>query len=286
MTHVSKGTITFIGAGSMSEAIIRGLLAGGLCTSEQIKVHNRANVGRLFELAERYGIHPALSDDQKQQHIREADILFLCMKPKDAAEALRTLATLIRPEQLIVSVIAGLSIQTIARLLNVSRVQIVRSMPNTSATIGLGATGVSFGEHVTAEHRKLALAMFAATGIAIEVEESLLAAVTAVSGSGPAYIYAMMEAMIAAAVAQGLAPEDAHKLTVQTVLGAASMVQATGEQPAELRRKVTSPSGTTEAALHVMSERDFAGIMAAAMKRCAERADELGATIERSALES
>lgn len=279
---VSDLKLFFYGAGSMAEAIVRGLLSGGLTRPEQIVMANRSNAERLAELESRYGVKTAGSDEARAHSLAEADVIFLGMKPKDAENALRSLAGSLREGRLIISVIAGLSTGTIARLLG-RELPIVRTMPNTSSTIGLGATGICFNGSVSDEQRRLALEMFGAVGITAVVEEPLIDAVTAVSGSGPAYIYYVIEAMVDAAVGLGLPEAEARELTVQTVLGAASMVKTTGEHPAELRRKVTSPGGTTQAALETLEQLGFKNALTQAMRRAAERAGEMGAQLERSA---
>jgi len=275
--------LIFYGAGSMAEAIMRGLLDRGLTQPEQIGVMNRQNADRLNELSDRYGVRPAIDVNAKQTMLREADVIFLTMKPKDAAEAIKRLSGIAAPHQLIVSVIAGLSISTMESLFG-RKMAIVRTMPNTSSTIGLGATGISFSSSVTAEQKTIAEAMFQSVGLTAVVDEPLLDVVTGVSGSGPAYVYYMMEAMIEAGRKLGLTGDAARELTVQTVLGAASMVKATGENPAELRRKVTSPNGTTQAALETLDAHGFSEGIVKAVERAAERAAELGADIERSAV--
>jgi pyrroline-5-carboxylate reductase len=275
--------LCFYGAGSMAEAIVRGLLAGGLTKPERIGMINRSNAERLAELNERYGIVAPVSDSDKRGLLADADAIFLCMKPKDAEEALRGLADRMRDGQLLVSVIAGLSTATIAKLVGRS-VAVVRTMPNTSSTIGLGATGIAYNEFVSGSQRELVETMFRAVGVTAVVDEPLIDGVTAVSGSGPAYIYYVMEAMIQAGERLGLTSDAARDLTVQTVLGAASMVRSTGEQPAELRRKVTSPGGTTQAAIETLDRREVKDAIMQAMLRAAERAGEMGAAIERSAM--
>ncbi|MFB9275219.1 pyrroline-5-carboxylate reductase [Cohnella cellulosilytica] len=277
--------LCFYGAGSMAEAILRGLVEPKLAEPGSISVLNRQNADRLRELSSRYGVVPADTDDKKNAALTAADVIVLGMKPKDAAAAIKALKPLLRPEQLIVSLVAGLSISTVHQLLGREQ-PVVRTMPNTSSTIGLGATGISFSSSVTAENRELALAMFGSVGMTAVVEEPLIEAVNGVSGSGPAYVYYLMEAMIDAGVKLGLTPEAAKTLTVQTVRGAAEMVLATGESPEELRRKVTSPNGTTEAAIRTLERFDFREGMNQAIVRCAERAREMGEAIRDEAAKS
>lgn len=282
MPEISSLRLCFYGAGSMAEAFVRGLLDRGLTEPAQISVMNRQNAARLDELATRYGITAATDADSKQSMLLDADIIFLAMKPKDAAEAIKQLRGSIKPHQILVSLVAGLSIGTIEALLGQQNA-IVRTMPNTSSTIGLGATGISFSSSVTDGQRLLAEQMLQSIGLTAIVEEPLLDVVTGVSGSGPAYIYYMMEAMIDAGRELGLSETAARELTVQTVLGAAHMVKATNENPTDLRRKVTSPNGTTQAAIETLDAHHFTKAVIAAIGRAAERAGEMGAEIERIA---
>lgn len=281
--NVKALKISFYGAGSMAEAIVRGLINQKLTKPEQISMLNRQNADRLNELTERYGIQTVLSGSTNEQFIQDADIIFLAMKPKDAVSAISSIKHLISDKQLIVSVIAGLSIASMERVLGRSAA-IVRTMPNTSSTIGLGVTGISYSDTVTEEQRLLAETMFASIGINAVVEESLQDSIVGVSGSGPAYVYFFMEAMMEAAEKLGLPADQAKELIVQTVLGAAEMVRTTGEEPAELRRKVTSPNGTTQAAIESMTASGLTEAVVRGMLRSAERAGEIGADIERSTL--
>jgi pyrroline-5-carboxylate reductase len=280
---LSKSRITFLGAGSMAEAIIRGLTSDLEGDSQRITVLNRSNAARLQYLQDTYGISYAVELADRYQAITDADVIVVAFKPKDAIEGLQALISLLKPSQLLISVIAGLSIPTIETILGTSGQSIVRTMPNTSSSIGLGATGITFSKSTTPGQQQLAIQMFASTGIVTEVEEAKLDIVTGLSGSGPAYIYYMMEAMIEGGVRGGLTPEAARELTVQTVLGAASMVQQTSETPSDLRRKVTSPNGTTQAAIEMLDNHQFAIGVTKAVLRAAERAGELGKTIHSEA---
>jgi len=282
---IGRATLCFFGAGSMAEAILRGLVEAKLTEPKQITVMNRQNTERLLQLEKQYGVVPATTDILKAEALSSSDVIILGMKPKDSANAIRALQPLLRPEQLIVSVIAGLSISTIHQLIGRQQ-PVVRTMPNTSSTIGLGATGISYSESVTSWQRELALQMFNAVGLTAIVEEPLIEAVNGVSGSGPAYVYYLMEAMIDAGVQLGLSPEAARELTVQTVRGAAEMVFATGENPGDLRRKVTSPNGTTQAAIETLDQFAFQEGMNRAILRCAERAREMGEAIRAEAADA
>lgn len=281
---LAHSKICFYGAGSMAEAIVRGLVGTGAAPAGNITVLNRSNTERLAELQGLYGVLTAATEAARQDALATSDVIVLAMKPKDAAAALRAISPALRADQLLVSMIAGLSIDTIQRLTRADQ-PVVRTMPNTSSSIGLGATGISFSAGLPEDARRLALDMFGAVGIAQVVEEPQLEAVNAVSGSGPAYLYFIMESMIAAGVDQGLSPEAARELTVQTVRGAADMVRLTGEAPAELRRKVTSPNGTTQAAIETMQRLGVDAAIAEAMRRCADRAGEMGRAIADEALQ-
>ncbi|MFC6332228.1 pyrroline-5-carboxylate reductase [Paenibacillus septentrionalis] len=278
-SSIASQRICFYGAGSMAEAIARGILSQELVPSKQISMINRSNKERQQELHLLYGVQTAMQGKTNEQYLQEADIIFLAMKPKDAVSALRELKPLLRPSQLIISVIAGLSIVGIQKLLG-SDMAIVRTMPNTSSTIGLGVTGISYSDSVTEQQRFMTEMMFDSTGIYVVIEESMQDAITSITGSGPAYIYYMMEIMMKGAQKAGFTSEQAEQLVTQTVLGAATMVQQTKEQPAALRRKVSSPNGTTQAAIETMSAHGLEGALLAGIERCAERAAEIGRSIE------
>jgi len=280
-SNLGEYRICFYGAGSMAEAIVRGIINKNLIKAKQISMLNRSNEERLAFLQKEYGVQTVLEGLTQEQLLSEADIIVLAMKPKDAAAALKALKPILSSNHLIVSVIAGLSIESIKQLTNENQ-PVIRAMPNTSSTIGLGATGISCSADTSSSQRNAMEAVFQSIGQCIVVDEELQPAITGVSGSGPAYVYRFMEAMISGAQSLGLSYEEAKQLVAQTVLGAAEMVRITNENPAELRRKVTSPNGTTEAALHVLNEFQFAEAIEAAVKRSAERSIELGADIERS----
>ncbi|SFK89719.1 pyrroline-5-carboxylate reductase [Paenibacillus sp. 1_12] len=282
---LSTARITFVGAGSMAEAIIRGLTADENSNKQRITALNRSDTARLQFLQQSYGVSFAVDEEQRAEAIAAADVVVVAFKPKDAIVGLQSIKSLLKPSQLLVSVIAGLSITTMEMILSASGQPIARTMPNTSSAIGLGATGISFSKSVTPEQQQLAAQMFASTGIVTIVEETKLDIVTGVSGSGPAYIYYMMEAMIEGGIRGGLTPEAAQELTIQTVLGAAQMVQRTGEAPADLRRKVTSPNGTTQAAIEMLDQHQFALGVTKAVLRSSERAGELGKMISAQASE-
>ncbi|GAA0135481.1 pyrroline-5-carboxylate reductase [Paenibacillus sp. YSY-4.3] len=276
-------SICFYGAGSMAEAIVRGLIHRQVAPPESITMLNRSNQERLAYLEAAYSIKTGRSDAEKEASLLSASVIVLAMKPKDAGEALKALGPKLNKEQLIVSVIAGLSISTIQALLGY-KAPIARTMPNTSSSIGLGATGISLSAEVNEAQTAQVLKMFEAVGTVQVIPEEQMEILTGVSGSGPAYIYYMMEAMIEAGIEGGLSPEQARELTVQTVLGAASMMKETGEAPAKLRKDITSPNGSTQAALETLAAGGFSETVMAAVHRAAERSKEMGEAVKEALL--
>lgn len=276
-------SICFYGAGSMAEAIVRGLIHRKVAPPESITMLNRSNQERLAHLESAYGIKTGRSVAEKESSLISASVIVLAMKPKDAGEALKALGPKLNQEQLIVSVIAGLSISTIQALLGY-KAPIARTMPNTSSSIGFGATGISFSGEVNETQTAQVLKMFEAVGTVQVIPEEQMEILTGVSGSGPAYIYYMMEAMIEAGIEGGLSVEQARELTVQTVLGAAAMMKETGEEPAKLRKDITSPNGSTQAALETLAAGSFNATVKAAVHRAAERSKEMGEAVKEALL--
>ncbi|MEC0372817.1 pyrroline-5-carboxylate reductase [Paenibacillus chibensis] len=271
--------IAFYGAGAMAEAIVKGLIGKSVVQASDITMLNRTNTSRLEELQHLYGVQVSNDADLIPDILQSSPVIVLAIKPKDAAEVLRKLGPLLSDDTLIVSVIAGLTIRTIQDLLGRNQ-PVARTMPNTSSSIGLGATGISYSKEINDKQRQIVMTLFGAVGTVTIVEEDKLEILTGISGSGPAYIYYMMEAMMAAGIRGGLTPQQCRELTVQTVLGAARMVQLTGEEPAALRAKVTSPNGSTQAALETLDKGEFFETVIAAVARCAERSKEMGAALK------
>jgi pyrroline-5-carboxylate reductase len=205
--------------------------------------------------------------------LASANVLILAVKPKDTQQLLAELGGVVRPDQLTISVIAGIPLATLeAKLPNVP---LIRAMPNTSAAVLASATALTAGPHATEEHVRTATRIFEAVGDTVIVPEDVLDVVTGLSGSGPAYVYRLIEAMIHAGTELGLTGDLARRLAVQTLIGAARMLAESTEDPAELRRRVTSPGGTTMAALGVLEDRGFALAIREAIGRAAERAREM-----------
>ncbi|MER2106790.1 MAG: pyrroline-5-carboxylate reductase [Solibacillus sp.] len=263
--------IIFIGAGSMAEALIQGWVKRAVFTPQQIFVSNRSNDARLAELQQRYGVQKLASLEDLQQ----ADLIILAMKPKDAVTAMAQISPYIGEKTAVLSVLAGISIDTITEQLG--KRSIARVMPNTSATIGMSASGIAFNAHVLADTKQQFMHMLEAVGTVIEVEEDKLHAVTALSGSGPAYLYYLIEAFEKVGAEFDLPKEVVRELMVQTIAGSAEMLKTVNEEPAELRRKVTSPGGTTEAGIRALEDMHFNDAIASCI-RCAEtRSRELAA---------
>jgi len=263
-------TISFIGGGNMAEALIRGLLANKVLQPQQIIVTD-VRADRLEFLKNSFGIR--VSQDNAAAS-RESDIIILAVKPQQMSLALTSL--ILHPSSLLISIAAGITIARIEKELG-GTARVIRVMPNTPALVGAGAAALAKGQHATPEDLQTAETILKAVGITVLVEEQVLDAVTALSGSGPAYVFLVTEAMIKAGIEQGLTPEIARKLAVQTVFGSAVLLAETNEEPAELRCKVTSPGGTTEAAIKVMNDRRLPETFSAAIAAAATRSRELSA---------
>ena len=267
---VHQMVIGMIGAGNMADALIKGLLGRHVLPPGAIWATNRSNRERLAGLQARYGVQIT---PVKPPLLEAASIVVLAVKPKDTQEVLDQITGTVRGEQLVISVIAGIPLASLERALH--GIPVIRAMPNTSAAVLASATALAAGRHATEEHLQTATRIFEAVGDAVTVPEDVLDVVTALSGSGPAYVYRLIEAMIHAGTDLGLGAELARRLAVQTLIGAARMLTESAADPGELRRKVTSPGGTTMAALGVLEERGFAQAVRAAISRAAERAREM-----------
>jgi len=248
---LKEKTIGIIGAGSMSEALIRGLCNSGV-PSNQVIVTNKANRERLEELSRRFGIR---ATRDKAELVGAADLLIIAVKPKDIADLLREIGSLVRSGQVIISVAAGVHTSFIEERLTPG-VEVIRAMPNIAVLAAQGASALFSGPGVTQDNEAIALKIFGTVGKAILVrDESLLDAVTGLSGSGPAYIFLVLEALSDAGVRMGLTREMATTLAIQTLLGAAHMAQTTAKSFSELKDMVTSPGGTTIEGLKKLEER-------------------------------
>ncbi|XOV83742.1 MAG: pyrroline-5-carboxylate reductase [bacterium] len=257
--------VAFIGAGNMASAMIQGLLRSGT-SAQQIRVADPVADARTRLSA--LGV-TALSDNNEA--VAEADAVVLAVKPQVAQQVMQSI-TVLQPEQLLVSIAAGINLASLTKWTSAQQA-IVRCMPNTPALLGAGISGLYANQCVTPSQRSLAEGLLRSAGSTLWVRaEAELDAVTAVSGSGPAYFFLLMEAMIDAGVALGLDRDSATELTLQTAHGAALMAQQENTNPAQLRENVTSPGGTTAAALNVMLEADMPGTIQAALQAAQQRA--------------
>lgn len=271
---MQHGKLVFIGGGNMAASLIGGLIAQGYPASRIVASDPVAEA--RTRLAAQFGV--AVTADNRAA-VADAEILVLAVKPQVMAAVVAGLAPAVPPGALVISIAAGVPVAALAQLLGPD-VAIVRCMPNTPALVRAGATGLYAGARVSAVQRRRAADILGAVGTAVWVaSEADIDAVTALSGSGPAYFFRVMEAMIAAGVALGLAPEVAGQLTVQTALGAARMALDSDVDVAELRRRVTSPGGTTAAALAVLDGGGLTELFGRALAAAAARGREMGAAM-------
>jgi pyrroline-5-carboxylate reductase len=262
--------LAILGAGVMGETLLSGLLRSGW-TADQIVATDR-RVERQVELVARYGI-TMLENDQA---VAEADTVILVVKPQDMADLLDEIRDFLKPDTLVVSLAAGVDTASIeARLPD--GVAVVRVMPNTPAQVDEGMAAISAGAHSAQEHLDRVTEILSATGKVVTVPERYQDAVTAISGSGPAYLFFVVEAMIEAGVHLGLPRDIATQLVVQTMLGSAKLLRETGEHPTVLRERVTSPGGTTAAAVRQLEDHKVRAAFIGAMEAARDRSRELAA---------
>ncbi|MBI5636857.1 MAG: pyrroline-5-carboxylate reductase [Nitrospinae bacterium] len=260
--------VGFIGGGAMGEAVIAGLLKAGICPAEAVMASD-ASSARLDHLKARYGI--AVTKDNMAV-VSRSDALVLAVKPQVMPDVLREVGHSIHDDVVVISIAAGVRIATLMQFI---KARLVRAMPNICATAGEGVTALVSTPRVEDGDRAVAEELFGAVGSVLWVEESKMDAVTALSGSGPAYVFLMMEALMQAGVENGLTQEQARALVYQTVKGAAALAME-GEHPAVLREKVTSPGGTTAAALHELEAHGVRAAFMAAVSAAVRRSKELG----------
>lgn len=253
----------------MGEALVAGLLAAGWDPSEVTLCVRRMD--RADELAHATGCQVSLDPVAA---IEGSDIVVIAVKPRDVGTVLETLSGNLAEGQTVVSIAAGVTTQTYESLLGA--VPVVRAMPNTPALVREGVTGISAGSHAGTANLDAAREILGAVGTVRIMEESMMDAVTAVSGTGPAYVFLLAEALTEAAMREGLPRDVAESFVHQTIQGAGHLLTATGKSPARLRHEVTSPGGTTAAAIHVLEEKGFRAVVEDAVRAAAERARELG----------
>jgi pyrroline-5-carboxylate reductase len=270
VTALSAHTIGFIGGGNMAEALIRGLVHGGHVPAAQIFVSGPRRE-RMDELATQYGISVSIDN---REIAKKAEILVLSVKPQILEKVAKEIASDAHTGELIISVAAGIDTATLESLFPATR--IVRSMPNTPALVRAGATAICAGQHATETDLALAKQLFDAVGITVTLDESQLDAVTGLSGSGPAYIFLILEALADAGVKVGLSRRNAQRLAAQTVMGSAKLLLDTDEHPGKLKDMVTSPGGTAIAGLHTLEEGGLRTTLMNAVEAATKRSRELG----------
>lgn len=257
-----------VGAGLMGEAIVSGLLAAGWAASDVVVCDTRPD--RLAELTKRHGVAAA-----SPAEAASADIVLVAVKPADVTGVLAELREHVAPHTLVLSIAAGVTLATLRAGLP-DGTPVVRAMPNTPARVGQGITAISPGQYATADHLAAVTEVLGAVGRVVNVAEKDQDAVTAVSGSGPAYLFLLAEAMIEGGVHCGLSRDIATELAVQTLLGSAALLRESGEHPAVLRESVTSPGGTTAAALRRLEDHGVRAAFLAAVEAARNRSVELG----------
>jgi pyrroline-5-carboxylate reductase len=261
-----------IGAGRMATALARGFIEARVVAADKIAASDPVAAAREAFAREVAGVKVG---DENASVVKAADVLILAVKPQTMDAVLAEIQSAIAPDTLVVSIAAGITLDRLAANLP-DRQRVIRVMPNTPCLIGRGASCFSLGPHATRADAETVSALLTAVGAAFEVPESQLDAVTGLSGSGPAFVYSMIEALTDGGVSAGLPAKLAAELAARTAAGAAEMVLQTGETPAVLRDRVTSPGGTTMAGLAVLKEQKFQDAVAAAVDAATRRSAELG----------
>jgi pyrroline-5-carboxylate reductase len=273
----SLPSLAFLGAGSMGGAILRGVVASGIRIEGGITATNRSaeKAESFSDLDGVTSIALAERPDGNAEAVAGARIVLVGVKPAMVPDLLREIAPHLAADAIVVSVAAGVTLQTFADVLG-AEARVIRSMPNTPSTVRKGVTGLAAGAAATTEDLAVVRSLFETVGAVVEVPESQIDALSTISGSGPAYVYLLIEEFTKAAVGMGFSEADSRLMVEHTFIGATALLDASGEDPAELRRRVTSPKGTTERAVAVLQDahldRTFADATAAALARAKELA--------------
>jgi len=266
--------LVLVGGGNMGEALVAGLLRSGLWKPSQITVCDVRH-DQLVRLQLRYKVRASADN---RWAVRDSTIVLLAVKPQHMKHVLEELGPVLRQSQLVLSIAAGIPTRFIERFL-ADGVPVIRIMPNTPALVGLGAAALTRGRWATASHERIAEGILATVGTVVSVPERAMDAVTAVSGSGPAYVFYLAEAMTEAGRSLGLSPHIVDGLVRQTIKGAGELLAQSHEEAHTLRQRVTSPGGTTEAALKVLEKGKLKAIFLKALKRATERSRELSKVV-------
>jgi pyrroline-5-carboxylate reductase len=268
--------IGFLGTGNMAEALIKGLTVAGVVEPAQIHGSDPRRE-RCDEMKARYGIHTTTHNPDV---VRHSEIVVLSVKPQILPQVLDEVAPHLKPHALVISIAAGMPIAAIERRLPPGT-RVVRTMPNTPALVGAGATAIAAGQHAKDDDVEATRRIFDAVGMTVALDESQLDAVTGLSGSGPAYVFLIIEALSDAGVKMGLSRYNALALAAQTVLGSAKLLLETNEHPGRLKDMVTSPGGTAIAGLHTLEAGGLRTTLINAVEAATNRSRELGAMAEK-----
>jgi len=264
----SKYQVGLIGVGVMGEALISGLVSSRFPKAQIVFTEKRAD--RAREISSKYGAREV----NLAELARSSDVILLVVKPQDLEQLLTTIGADLNKSATLVSFAAGKTTDFVSKIVG-PNISIIRVMPNTPTLIGLGMAAISLGKGVNAEQAKFVSEFLATCGKVISIEEDLQDAVTALSGSGPAYFFAFVEEMIKSGISLGLSSDQATTLAIQTMVGSAAMLEQSGKSATTLRENVTSPNGTTAAALQVFSEANLGEIVSKAMTAARDRSQEL-----------
>ena len=270
-------SIAVLGAGNMGTALMKGIINAELTPSMKITacgVHH----DKLQILSKQWGVKHTLN---LLEAVEASEVILLCVKPQTLPKVLAEIKRAVRNDHLLISIAAGMKISYLQTVVD-KKLAIVRSMPNIASTVDEGATAVSFGEFVSEEQQRIAISIFEAVGEVVVVAEEQLDAVTGLSGSGPAYIYMVIEALIDGGVKMGLSREISTKLAIQTVLGSAKLVKSSGLHPAILRDQVTTPGGTAINAIHELESHGLRSMLINAVATATRRSEELSKVISKS----
>lgn len=268
-------SLAIIGAGSMGGAILGGLLAPGVTVEGGIRVTNRTEA--KASLVRKPGVESfaiETTPDANARAVAGAGVVIIGVKPAMVPETLRSLADALEPDAVVISVAAGVTTATMESAVSQT---VLRAMPNTPALVGLGVTGLAPGSRATDEHLALGRAVFSTVGTVVEVPESQIDALSTISGSGPAYVFYLIEELTRTAIGLGFSAEQAAELVTGTFRGSVELLAASGEDPAELRRRVTSPNGTTERAIAELVKADLSALFDRATAAALARAKEMAA---------
>lgn len=268
--------VAFLGAGSMAESMIAGVVKSGKIHPEHVFVTNKSNGARLQRLEDRYGVNGL---PQYEMPFEEMDIFILAMKPNGAGEAMEALKNKISPDQLVVSVLAGISTGFIEENLNAGQ-QVVRVMPNTSSMIQESATAMSSGKNTTEDNMDDVKELLSCMGKVFLIEEDQMDIFTGLAGSGPAYFYYLMEHMEQVGTENGMDEKMVREIIAQTIFGAAKMIMEKDEKPAVLRKNVTSPNGTTASGLNALRKYNGGQAIAQAVNHATQRSKEMNRELE------